>query len=127
MWLFTRYGFYSAVCARQGTGSYSDPVDPGRMAIRSRDRSHLVSLINRFPDVLGSPAVEEFAGSDYQYRIFTPKSAWEEVCRRLASEIAYDNFKGEVSLTKPDDRRYIQTLHDVWDVVWTLFSRRAYR
>lgn len=27
MWLFTKYGFFSAVCARQGKGDYDQPVD----------------------------------------------------------------------------------------------------
>jgi len=27
MWLFTRYGFFSAVSARQGGGSHGQPVD----------------------------------------------------------------------------------------------------
>jgi len=27
MWIFTRYGFFSAVCARQGDGGHGQPVD----------------------------------------------------------------------------------------------------
>lgn len=36
MWLFTRYGFFSVVCARQGDGSHVMPVDPDRMMVRAR-------------------------------------------------------------------------------------------
>jgi hypothetical protein len=28
MWLFTKQGFFSAVCARQGSGMHGQPVDP---------------------------------------------------------------------------------------------------
>lgn len=34
MWIFTKFGFYSLVCARQGDGRYGQPVDPGRMMVR---------------------------------------------------------------------------------------------
>ncbi len=27
MWLFTKYGFFSSVCAREGDGAYHRPVD----------------------------------------------------------------------------------------------------
>lgn len=29
MWIFTKYGFFSAVCARQGEGEYYQPVNLG--------------------------------------------------------------------------------------------------
>jgi len=38
MWIFTKYGFYSAVCARQGDGSHGQPVDPDRIMVRARVR-----------------------------------------------------------------------------------------
>ena len=28
MWIFTKYGFYSAMCARQGDGKHGQSVDP---------------------------------------------------------------------------------------------------
>jgi len=28
MWVFTKHGFFSAVCARQGGGEHGQPVDP---------------------------------------------------------------------------------------------------
>lgn len=41
MWIFTKYGFYSAVCARQGDGSSGQPIDPERLMVRARVRAHL--------------------------------------------------------------------------------------
>jgi len=38
MWLFTKHGFFSAVCARQGNGEHGQPVDPGRIMVRARGR-----------------------------------------------------------------------------------------
>jgi hypothetical protein len=44
MWIFSKYGFFSAVCARQGDGSHGQPVDPERMMVRARDQGHLEAL-----------------------------------------------------------------------------------
>jgi hypothetical protein len=38
MWIFTRYGFFSVVCARQGEGQPGQPVDPDRVMIRARSK-----------------------------------------------------------------------------------------
>src|SRR5436305_641101 len=34
MWIFTKHGFFSAVCAREGDGSHGRPVDPDRIMVR---------------------------------------------------------------------------------------------
>ena len=52
MWVFAKYGFYSAVCARAGNGKHGQPVDPDRIMVRGRLHSHLKSLQNRFPNEL---------------------------------------------------------------------------
>ena len=54
MWLFTKHGFFSAVCARQGSGKHGQPVDPGRIMVRARVRGHPEALKARFPDLLGA-------------------------------------------------------------------------
>jgi hypothetical protein len=41
MWIFTKHGFFSAVCARKGDGMHGEPVDPERIMVRSRIRGHL--------------------------------------------------------------------------------------
>jgi hypothetical protein len=30
MWIFTKHGFFSAVCARQGKGEHGQPISFGR-------------------------------------------------------------------------------------------------
>ena len=47
MWLFTKYGFFSAVCARQGSGHHGQPVDLNRIMVRARLRTHLEALKDR--------------------------------------------------------------------------------
>ena len=60
MWLFTKHGFYSAVCARQGDGSHGQPVDPDRIMVRARVRDHLEALKERFSDLLADSEIPAF-------------------------------------------------------------------
>jgi hypothetical protein len=122
MWLFTKYGFYSAVCARQGDGGHGQPVDENRVMVRARLRQHLEALKTRFPDVLGDAEIREFLGTDYAYRIFVKKRSWATVAAELADEIAYDNFKAEVAQGSAGDD-YEAALHDVWSVMNRLQKR----
>jgi hypothetical protein len=70
MWIFTKHGFYSAVCARQGDGKHGQLVDPNRIMVRARVRDHLEALKRRFPDLLGQCQIRESPDADYAYRIF---------------------------------------------------------
>lgn len=118
MWLFTKHGFFSVVCARQGDGSYGQPVDPDRLMVRARVRSHLEKLKERFVDLLADCDIMEFAGTDYAFRIFVPKSAWQQVLVGLAEEMDYDNFKSEVARFQGENGAdYEHSLHDVWSVM----------
>lgn len=121
MWLFTRYGFFSAVAARVD-GSRLSPIDPQRIAVRARFREHLESLKARFPSLVGDAEIRSYPNTDYQYRIFITKSAWSEVAAEVAAEIDYDNFKAEAERSA-SPTEYIDALHDVWQVVWSS-SRR---
>src|SRR5258708_30224061 len=73
LWIFTKHGFFSAVCARQGDGKNGQPVDPDRIMIRARIRGHLEALKERFPGLLVECDVQESAGTDYAYRLFVQK------------------------------------------------------
>jgi hypothetical protein len=120
MWVFTKHGFFSAVCARQGNGKRGQPVDPDRIMVRARVRGHLEGLKKRFPDLLGQCAILEFAGTDYAYRIFIQKRLWSQVLSGLADETDYDNFKSEVARQGRDAEAYERSLHDVWSVMYRL-------
>jgi hypothetical protein len=121
MWVFTRHGFFSAVCARKGSGQHGQPVDPERIMVRARLRGHLEALKARFSDLLGPCEVQEFAGTDYAFRIFVAKSVWSQVLAGLAEETNYDNFKAEVARHQGKaGGAYERSLHDVWSVMHKL-------
>ncbi len=121
MWLFTKYGFYSAVCARLGDGSHSQPVDPDRIMVRARVRNHLEALKEQFSDLLDSAEILESPSADYHYRIFVDKSVWSQVIVGLNEEMDYDNFKSEVAVHQGNDgAAYEHSLHEVWSVMHRL-------
>lgn len=118
MWIFTKYGYFSAVCARKGKGEHGQPVDPTRMMIRARDRQHLEALKDRFTDLLGKCEIMESAGTDYAFRLFVEKSAWTSVLSELGNETDYDNFKSAVAHhLGRQGADYLDSLHDVWSVM----------
>lgn len=121
MWLFTRHGFFSAVCARQGSGGHEQPVDPDRIMVRARIRGHLEALKKQFPQQLGACPIQETASTDYQYRLFVGKAEWTQVLAGLADETDYDNFKSAVAHHQgPAGHDYESALHKVWDVMHRL-------
>jgi hypothetical protein len=118
MWIFTKHGFYSAVCARQGDGEHGQPVDVDRIMVRARIRGHLEALKKRFPDLIGQCETREFVGTDYAFRIFVDKPVWSQVVAGLAEETDYDNFKSEVASHQgPTGAAYERSLHEVWSVM----------
>jgi len=118
MWIFTKHGFFSAVCARQGDGRHGQPVDLDRITVRAWVRGHLQTLKMRFPDLLGECEIQESAGTDYPYRLFVQKSAWTGVLAGLADETDYDNFKSQVARHQGGGgASYEHALHEVWSVM----------
>jgi hypothetical protein len=118
MWIFTKHGFFSAVCARQGDGKKSQPVDANRIMVRARVRSHLEALIANFPDLLKDCTIQESRNTDYAYRVFMKKIDWMQVVVGLAEETDYDNFKSAVAHHLGDaGAKYEDVLHDVWSVM----------
>jgi hypothetical protein len=118
MWLFTKHGFYSAVCARQGDGSHGQPVDPDRMMVRARDCRHLEALKDRFADLLAECEIMEFTGTDYAFRFFVDRSVWSQVLVGLNEEMDYDNFKSKVAQHQAGEGAdYEHSLHEVWSVM----------
>ncbi len=121
MWIFTKHGFFSAVCARQGDGGHRQPVDLDRIMVRARVQGHLEDLKKRFPALLCDCEIQESIGTDYAYRLFVSKSAWMQVLAGLAEETDYDNFKSEVAHHQGrDGAAYEGSLHEVWSVMYKL-------
>ena len=121
MWIFTKHGFFSAVCARQGNGKHGQPVDTDRIMVRARLRSHLKALKKRFSDQLVECEIQESEGTDYAYRLFVQKSVWMQVLSGLAEETDYDNFKSEVASHQGTaGAAYEHSLHSVWSAMHKL-------
>jgi len=118
MWIFTKHGFYSAVCAREGDGSRHQPVDRDTIMVRARKIEHLDALKTRFPDLLGRAVIQESHATDYAFRIFVDASVWSRILAALGDDVDYDNFKSEVSRHGNEpDRDYEHALHEVWSVM----------
>ena len=121
MWLFTKHGFFSVVCARQGDGKHGQPIDLTRLMIRARVRGHLDALKERCPDHLGPCDIQTSAATDYAFRMFVDKHVWSRVLSELALETDYDNFKSEVARHQGRaGSSYEDALHRVWDVMHRL-------
>lgn len=115
MWIFSRYGFFSAVCGRQPDGLR---LEKDRILVRARDRRHLQALKERFQDLLDGCDIRQSAGTDYAFRIVVDKHHWARVVTALAAEIDYGNFKAEVASHQGDEGSdYEDALHEVWAVM----------
>ncbi len=123
MWVFTRYGFFSAVQART-RGGLGKP-DPTKVTVRARRREHLESLADRFPVQLGKVKILATVSTDYAFRVVLPVADWAFVAGSLAAEAAqYGNFKDECHKQCHDDPGYVAALHSVWDVMHATQDRR---
>lgn len=123
MWLFTKYGFFSVVSAKDDSGQSAECANS--MMIRTRLKSHLKLLYKRFPDKLATVKAFETPLSDYRFRIIVSKPIWAEIMVELSEEIDYDNFKESVaSFQYEQSQDYVNSLTDVWLVMQTLQSTK---
>lgn len=114
MWLFSRYGFFSAACARRPDGA----LDADTLMIRARRKAHLRQLKERFPALAGAEILK-LAGTDYGYRLIVPKAVWLEVLREMAAEQEWSNFKSEAARFQGrEGGEYVHALHEVWEVMY---------
>ena len=111
MWLMTKYGFFSVVCAWESEMDQTPHAD--LLMIRARRKAHLTNLQNRFK-VLHDYAITETQNTDYPYRIFAAKADMAGVFMSLLNEMDYCNFKTEVHNALPDDGDYQKFLMSVW-------------
>lgn len=116
MWMFTKYGFFSATCARDGTGKTAT-VNKNKIQVRARDKAHLENLIKGFPKELAGTPVHSFKGTDYPFRIYLPKKTWAKIAELLSEEIDYTNFKNEAGAKCGEKSPYVHALHEVWWVM----------
>lgn len=102
MWLFTDFGFFSAVQHRD---------EPTKVMVRARARADLQALLDR-NSFVGDVDIVTTRAADYPYRIVMDKSTWSEVASRAASNVDYDNFKWAVANRQGWGRA--DAYHHVW-------------
>lgn len=122
MWIFTKYGFFSAVCARES--AESRVVDPDMLMVRARQIQHLRDLQEHFT------ALQEFEivnneGTDYCCRMFVPKEVWKNIMVKLTNEMDYDNFKEEVG-NSGGSSEYQEALGQVWRTMYFFQEGEAF-
>lgn len=117
MWVFTRYGFVSIACASKQDGR----IDESQVMVRARLRGHLENLRERFPNTeMAKAPILSDAGTDYRFRVVIAKSEWASIVSQLAMEQTWSNFKNEASKFarfKKISSRYVDALHDVWQIM----------
>lgn len=124
MWIFTKYGFFSSVCAKMGDGEPGMRLDPDRIMIRARVLAHLEALVSRFPELRGYAQINTSPNADYAFRIIIPKLVWTQILANLAEETDYGNFKSHVAQYQRDDGdAYLDSLNEVWSVMHRLQVR----
>jgi hypothetical protein len=111
-WHFTKYGFFSSVCARENDGAGA--VDPTVRMIRVRSKKHLANLRARFPVELDGVEVLESDTADYPARVLLPTATWVAMLTAMELEVDYDNFKGAVEKAKLTEPAFLSGLHRVW-------------
>lgn len=109
MWIASKHGFFSIVEAQRD----SSPHDwRDTLQIRARVRGDLENLIERF-DLGTSARIVETPEADYRYRVLVSRSRVADLLCKLAWELDYGNFKGEVGRL-PDQRGKLPAYHRIW-------------
>ena len=99
MWVFCKYGFFSAV-------QHKDK--PGTLLVRARFKGDLERLVESMTEdehKLCSSVVETPI-ADYLFRMEIPKDVFAKVMERITSEIDYENFKDSVHEGNGSQRDY---------------------
>ena len=114
MWLFTKYGFFSVVCARKDP-EIGSGVETETLMVRARAKKHLENLAESFQD-LNELQIATTYGTDYRHRILVPKKVWSSIMTEMPKEIDYGNFKDKVHSAMQDEE-FSRCLGDVWGIM----------
>lgn len=107
MWLFTTVGFFSVT---QTQLKLNSPIPAGHLQIRSRVFKDLEVLREKYLPELTETI--HIPGRDYPYRGFVDKASFSAALVQIVSDLTYNNFKDEVTVTQGKDR------HDLYSRVW---------
>jgi hypothetical protein len=103
MWVFTLDGFFSVV--QKGWDKDTDTVQ-----VRGRNRVDLERFVQRMNL---QDKVIETPKADYPFRVVTTRQVWGKYLDKMASMIAYENFKHEVEVQDGASRA------DIYLRVWS--------
>jgi len=96
MWLFTKYGFFSAV-------RHNELADLIHLRARfAGDLERLFAAHNIAAEISHTP------GNDYPYRADVFCGAWSKICHDEALAIDYTNFKAAVHDGTARDHAYLE-------------------
>jgi 8-oxo-dGTP pyrophosphatase MutT (NUDIX family) len=109
MWIMTPVGFFSIV-QKPGDGLQR------QVTVRARVKADLLALQALALPEMGPIKAHE--GSDYAYRATAPQAAVARALASLVMDIAYDNFKNEVSRTQGYARA--RAYGEVWNALYPL-------
>lgn len=101
MWIFTKYGFVSAVQHRD---------DAGTLLVRARDRQSLVRLAHQT-----DTTIQRTPTADYPYRVTVSRYAFAQWVEDQIHDLRYPNFKSEVYVTRGAE--FAEPLHEIWSVM----------
>ena len=114
MWLFTRWGFYSIACARQGDGGNENEINSHSLVIEAFSQQHLEALKAHLPDLIGNSFIQEVAESELRFHMIVDKNIWSQVMLSLSQELNYDDFREEmVQKHSMDDPSYLKAMTDI--------------
>jgi hypothetical protein len=89
-------------------------IDPVRLVVRARRRSHLEALQQRHQDLLGALEINALRGRDYPVRLVVLKPVFAEVMRREVMGLLHTNFKDEAAAVAGHTSDYVDCLHTTW-------------
>ena len=95
MWVFCKHGAVS-ITERKYYQDGSDPQRSAGMQVRGRCKLQLEAIKEAYVDSPSAVVIYEWDTADYPYRFFISRGGVEEMCRRMAEDIDYINFKGSV-------------------------------
>ena len=119
MWIQSKYGHLSVVCASDRSTSVKGKkavrsVDQDILMVRVRLREHLDRLIEAFDCLSGSKIVET-PNNDYRFRILISRSQFTDLMSGLADAVDYGNYKSEV-FAREGASPFERALHRVWAI-----------
>ena len=107
MWLFTKYGFISAV-------TETESGETGRMKVRARAKCHLQNILIEYGFEWWVTKIECTPLADYAFRVILPREVFVMLVQQIAGEVDYFNFKDECHLEMPRDVGYQWWLSRIW-------------